>query len=278
MIRKIESVGLDGGVGFFLLGQLVFAVVGNEFRDGFRHKRTDAAYYLKADPKAGDIVSDITYRVIATHGPGIEDNVWQVPATGTYTILSSDSPGVIKWNVSVRMDGKLAIKDADGDYRDDGKTMCFKGKCSFTTDASGPFFNPTFWGNPQGDLKPGMSWTVELTQPWELGPPGKQTVTVLSVDKLNGMVVLKREGQGVGSYEGKHDVALIMRDGKQYRVDVKHGNAHWIGQAVFKHGVVVSDELLCNTDVELSSPEVGTIQAQERQYMSLLQHPGAIEN
>ena len=83
---------------------------------------------------------------------------------------------------------------------------------------------------------------------------------------------------GVGSYEGKHDVALIMRDGKQYRVDVKHRNAHWVGQAVFKHGVVVSDELLCNTDVELSSSEVGTIQAQERPYMSLLQHPGAIEN
>ncbi len=248
-----------------------FAVAGT-------HKPIDAAYYLKPAPRAGDIVSDITYRVIATHGPGMEDNVWQVPATGTYTILNSDSPGIIKWTVSVRMDGKLTIQDAEGDYRDDGKTMCFKGKCSFTTDASGPFFNPTFWGNPQGDLKPGMSWTVELTQPWELGPPGKQIVTVLSVDKLNGMVVLKREGQGVGSYEGKHDVALITRDGKQYRVGVKHGNAHWIGQAVFKHGVVVSDELLCNTDVELSSSEVGTIQAHERQYMSLLEHPGAIEN
>jgi len=63
------------------------------------HKHTDAAYYLKPAPHAGDIVSDLTYRVIATHGPGMEENVWQVPATGTYTILSSDSPSVIKWNV-----------------------------------------------------------------------------------------------------------------------------------------------------------------------------------
>jgi hypothetical protein len=31
---------------------------------------TDPAYYLKPNPHAGDIVSDITYRVIATHGPG----------------------------------------------------------------------------------------------------------------------------------------------------------------------------------------------------------------
>ncbi|HTF68861.1 MAG TPA: hypothetical protein VK638_39890 [Edaphobacter sp.] len=37
VVRKIERVGLDGGIGFFLFGQLVFAVVGNEFRDGFRH-------------------------------------------------------------------------------------------------------------------------------------------------------------------------------------------------------------------------------------------------
>jgi hypothetical protein len=86
-----------------------------------------------------------------------------------------------------------------------------------------------------------MNGTVELTQSWELAPPGKQTVPVLSVDKVNGIVVLKRKG--IGSYEGKHDVALIKQDGKEYRVAVKHGNAHWVGQAVFRHGVVVSDEL-----------------------------------
>jgi hypothetical protein len=271
--RNFSTAGL-------LLAGLSLATLGESvtFAAPLNHKHTDAAYYLKPHPNAGEILSDITYRVIATHGTGMEDSVWQAPGTGTYTFLKSNSPGIIKWKVSVRMDGLMAIQDAEGDYRDDGKTMCFKGECSFTTDASGPFFNPTFWGNPQGDLKPGMSWTVEIAQPWELGPSGKQTVTVLSVDPSNGMAVLKREGQGIGSYEGKHDGAQIKRDGKQYRVAVKHGNAHWVGQAVFKHGVVVSDELLCTTNVELSSSEFGTIQAQERQYMSLLQHPGPIEN
>ena len=66
-------------------------------------------------------------------------------------------------------------------------------------------------------------------------------------------------------------MALIKRDGKEYRVTVKHGNAHWVGQAVFKQGVVVSDELLCNIDVELSTPEVGKIEARERQYIGALQ-------
>jgi hypothetical protein len=101
---------------------------------------------------------------------------------------------------------------------------------------------------------------------------------VLSVDKVNGVVILKREGHGTGSYEGARDTALIKRDGKQYHVTVKRGDTHWVGQAVFKHGVVVSDELLCDTSVDLSSPEIGTIKASERQYMSLLQHPGVIQN
>ena len=73
-------------------------------------------------------------------------------------------------------------------------------------------------------------------------------------------------------------MAMLKRDGKQYQVAVKFGDAHWGGQAVFQHGVAISDELLCNMSVELSSPEVGTLKAQERQYMSLLQHPGPIMN
>ncbi len=36
-------------------------------------------------------------------------------------------------------------------YRDDGKTMCFKGKCSFRCQA---FFNLTFLNNTKGDLNP----------------------------------------------------------------------------------------------------------------------------
>ncbi len=223
-------------------------------------------------------MSDITYQVISIYGPGIEDSVVQIPATGTYTFLPSDSPDVFKWSVGVRMDGKMVLKNAEGDYRDSGTTMCFGGKCTFTTDASGPFYNPTFWGSPKGALTPGRTWTVALNQPWELGPPGTQTITVVSSDKLNGIAVLKREGEGVGPYEGNHDSVLIKKDGKPYKVAAKYGRAHWVGQAVFQHGVVVSDELLCSTPVELSSLEIGTIQAQERQYMSVLQHPGPIAN
>jgi hypothetical protein len=233
---------------------------------------------LKPHPKAGEVLSDIAYRVIAIHGPGLQDSVYQSPATGTYKFVESKSPDVIAWIASARYDGGNVIEDAAGEYRDNGRTMCFKGECSVTHDASGPFFNPTFWGEPQGVLKAGMSWKVQLKSAWELGPAGEQTITVLSVDPENSIVVLRREGRGAGAYENAAGEMMAKRDGKQYRSTVKYGDAHWVGQAIFQHGVVVSDELLCITSVELTSPELGTIQAQQRQYMSLLEHPEAIAN
>ena len=238
--------------------------------------RHSADVFLKAKPTPGEMISDITYRVVSTSGAGMEDIVWRSGATGTYSILPSDAPDVIPWKVSVHMDGMTTITDATGDYRNGGKTMCFQGKCELTTDASGPFFNPTFWGEPQGDLKPGMTWTVTLAQPWELGPPGQQTISVVSTDPANGVIVLKREGHGEGSYLGGKSKVDIKKNGKDYHAEVKRGTSHWVGQAVFRHGVVISDELLCDTPVELSAPEIGTIQAHERQYMSLLEHPAQI--
>ena len=243
---------------------------------GQKIKHDDRDNYLKPHVKAGDVLSDITYRVISMQTPGYDDSIYQSPATGTFSFTASSDADVIPWRISARYDGKAGIKDEPGEFRDRGKTECFKGQCDLTTDASGPFFNPTFWGDSKGPLKPGMHWTVKLQQPWELGPPGQQTVTVRSVDSANGIVILKRKGLGVGPFEGKNDVAILKRDGKQYKVTVKYGDAHWVGQAVFQHGVVISDELLCNMSVELSSPEVGTLQAQERQYMSVLQHPSPI--
>jgi hypothetical protein len=243
-----------------------------------KSQHDDRDNYLKPHVRAGEVLSDITYRVISLQTPGYDDSVYQIPATGTFTFAEDSSPDAISWRISARYDGKMGIKDEAGEFRDGGKTECFKGQCSLTTDASGPFFNPTFWGDPKGPLKPGMTWTVNLQRPWELGPLGQQTISVISVDPADGIVILKREGSGVGSFEGKNDVAMLKRDGKQYRVTVKYGDAHWVGQAVFQHGVAISDELLCNMSVELSSPEVGTLKAQERQYMSLLQHPGPIAN
>lgn len=108
---------------------------------------------------------------------------------------------------------------------------------------------------------------VTLLAPWELRPPGRQTVTVLSVDRANGMIMLKRVGDGEGPYEGDRPQMEIQRDGKTYRVKMTGGRSHWEGRTVFQRGVVISDELLSERPVLLSSPEVGSINAQERVYM-----------
>lgn len=262
-----------------LVGSVLLALIGGvpapRGVDSYQHR--DPAIYLKPYVKAGDVLSDITYRVISVQAPGFSESVAQVPATATFTFADTTADH-ISWRVSARYDGKMSIKDEAGEYRNDGRTECFRGQCNITVDASGPFVNPTFWGNPRLPLHRGMHWTVTLDKPWELGPPGQQTVTVLSVDSTNGIVVMKREGSGIGPAEGASDSLVLKRDGNQYHVKVKYDDAHWIGQAVFQHGIAISDELLCNTSLELSSPEVGTLKADERQYISLLQHPGVIAN
>ena len=234
----------------------------------------DAASYLSPNLLEGQTFSDITYRVISMSAPEIDEKVFQAPVTGTLTILRSDSPDTIRWTFDGRADGNGSMRGLTGEYHDHVTQTCTNGKCSANTDASAPFYKADMWGLPKGSLTAGQTWTVSLTTPWELGPPATQTITVLSVDKQNGLVVLKREGEGVGPYAGAHDSTVVKKGGKPYTVTVRRGKAHWLGQAVFQRGIVISDELFCLTSIELSSPEVGVIKAQERQYMSVLQHPG----
>jgi hypothetical protein len=176
-------------------------------------RKSAAKVFFEPKPLPGQTLSFITYRVLSIYGTGIEDSVVSIPATGTYTFEPSASADIIRWKANVRMDGKRVLKDLDGEYRDQGTSVCYSGKCSFNTNASGPFYNPTFWGSPNGELKAGQTWNVTLAKPWELGPAGSQTVTVVSIDKANGIVVLKREGEGLGSYEGSRDTVTVKKDG-----------------------------------------------------------------
>jgi hypothetical protein len=54
-----------------------------------------------------------------------------------------------------------------------------------------------------------MHWIVNLQQPWELGPAGQQTFTVIAVGLANGIVILEREGSCISSFERKNDVAML---------------------------------------------------------------------
>ena len=237
---------------------------------------SDATLFISPHLHPGQTITDITYRVISMSAPEVQEKLFQEPSTGTLTILPSESAATIRWTFDGRADGNGSMKGLAGEYRNQVTQSCHDGKCAANTDASAPFYKQDMWGSPKGELKAGETWTVTLTTAWELGPPATQTITVLSVDKASGIVILKREGEGVGAYAGARESTVIVKSGKSYTVAVKRGAASWAGQAVFQRGLVISDELPCVTSVELSLSEVGLIHAQERQYMSVLQHPALI--
>jgi hypothetical protein len=122
---------------------------------------------------------------------------------------------------------------------------------------------------PAGELYKGMTWRVDISQPWELGPAGEQTVTAISLDACNKTVTLEREGSGDGFFDNDSKQVPIVKDGKPYNVDVVPGHSHWIGYTTVREGVILSDELLVTRPVTLSSREVGTLPAVERQYILL---------
>jgi len=92
---------------------------------------------------------------------------------------------------------------------------------------------------------------------------------VISVDTANHSITLRREGRGEGFFADDKKQIPIVKNGTTYTVDVVPGSAHWDGYTTFREGVVISDELLVERPVTLSSAEVGKIPASEREYILL---------
>ncbi|MGC2661300.1 MAG: hypothetical protein WA324_25380 [Bryobacteraceae bacterium] len=131
-----QAIGVVGLAGITLFSAMTSAASGK------KPAPADKGFFFTAHPAPGSNLSFITYRVISVYGPGIDDLVVTIPATGTYTFLAADAPDSIHWKADVRMDGKQVIKAVEGEYRDHGTTICYGENCSFNTNASGPFYNP----------------------------------------------------------------------------------------------------------------------------------------
>jgi len=221
----------------------------------------------------GQLLTNVFSRTISFLGPSdMEEKVARQSGTATYKILDGTSADRIKFSLKFRMDG-MPSGQADGEFRDHGKTQCLQDKCAVSANASALIYDSHVWGTPTGALVAGKTWTVDLTQPWELGPPGRQTVTVVLVDPANGVAMLKREGSAEGPWDGDKKQVSVKRAGKTYLVDITPGRTHWIGQTVFQRGVLVSDELSAERPVTLSSAEFGSAAATERQYMTMNEAP-----
>lgn len=234
--------------------------------------------YFTLQPHPGDTLYYIGFRTIALSAPGLDGSV--VSPSGSdanFKILPGSTTDDLKMTTSARIEGQFQVENAPYELRDHGDTECFQGKCYPERSATAMVAKASVWGLPAGPLQPGMSWTTDLKYAWELGPPGIQTIRVISVDPKDGIVVLTRDGQGDGPRDKADSTTTVTKGKKSYTVSVKRGHTHWSGKATIQHGLIVSDECLSDAEVELSSPEFGTVTGRERMFMAIMQHPEAFE-
>jgi hypothetical protein len=232
-----------------------------------REKSIDASKCLETRVQASEQLANVFSRTQAFEVQGFEPLVRRVSGTGFYEV-ERVTPQEIVTRSAFLYDGRAATT-GETTIKDGGRTLCWKGDCSAATDASGVSINPRLWGTPRGKLHVGQSWEVTITMPWELGPPGRETVRVVSVDPSNDSITLERRGEGEGETVNETRHLTLVKDQKAYLVDVSAGRATWSGRTTFRRGIILSDVLLVERPVTISSKELGQSIGVERQYILL---------
>jgi len=224
--------------------------------------------YLIPSIAVGEHFSNAFSIAVAIRAEGFDAVVRRNSGTADYTLKQLGKNKDLTFETSDLYDGS-AGDQAENIIRDGGATSCWKGECRSYTDASGLLYNRLLWGQPPAHLKVGMTWQVAIGQAWELGPAGSQLVTVTYLDKENGIVTLNREGTAVGAFANESPQVSLVKDGTHVTLDVTPGQAHWNGYTTFRHGIVLSDELLVVRHDTMHSEATGTIKAITRRYMLL---------
>jgi hypothetical protein len=225
--------------------------------------------FLTPRMPVGQHISNVLSIAASVKAEGFDEIVGRNSGSADYTLTQMSAGPAFTFVTDGIYDGAPKYHAVDI-IRDGGATSCFDGnQCSTYTDASGPLYNRLLWGDPPAMLKAGMVWKVTISQPWELGPAGVQTVTVMRLDDSDGTVTLKREGSAIGAFAKERAQVTMTKNGKQILLLVTPGPAHWIGYTTFRHGIVLSDELLVVRIDQLHSEETGTVSATRRRYMLL---------
>lgn len=226
--------------------------------------------FFTTDLKTGDKLGNVFSRTISFAGDGFQEIVYRFGGTGIYTV-TNPKPGHHTFNGVFRYDGNPIVSNKL-EISDNGKTAIYDGKKGTNTDGSGLIFNQLIWGIPPAELHPGTTWTVNISQPWELGGAGVQMVRVMEIDPYNHSIRLKREGTSDGYFDNDIKQIIVTRNGKSVKVNVEPGKASWSGYTTFKNGLVISDELLVTRPVTLHADSLN-IQATQRQYILLNSMP-----
>lgn len=224
--------------------------------------------YLKPDLRVGEQLTHVFSKAVSIKGDGFKEYVARTSGTDNVRATST-GPKAIVFEASYRYDGRPA-GNGEEKRMTDGITDCWNDKCSVNLSSSGTLFNAALWGVVPDDLRVGTTWTARIAQPWELGPPGTETVRVARLDPVNNEITLVREGSGSGrsTDDGKPDkhITITTGDGKPLEVSVVPGKTTWSGYTIVRKGVIVSDTIMVERHVKLVSASGRTFEGEQRSY------------
>lgn len=243
---------------FFYL--FVFTIV------SYRSQSQTNPGYLTLKLAKGDTLANIYSRTIAFTGDQFQPQVYRISGSSTYVVTNNDArnPSFIETD---RYDEQPATQN-EVTIGLNGNNV-FAGKSFINPNASGLLYSEFIWGPIPAKLHEGDTWQHTISQAWELGGPGTQTVKVIAVDPQHATITLQREGTSEGFFD--HDVQqlpITTKDAKKLKATITPGTAHWMGYTIFKNGVVISDELLVTRPVTLEA-EGQQFKGTQREYMLL---------
>lgn len=227
---------------------------------------TPSRTFLQPRLAVGERMTHVFSRAISIEGEGFKEYVTRISGTARDTILSIEPRG-ITLQEHYRYDGHAA---GSGRWKilADGVTHCWKGRCSIDRDTSGIIFSHQLWGHVPENIHVGSAWTATIAEPWELGPPGKETVRVVGMDPARHVVTLVRTGSG--DYKAgdapTRAITITTSDGKALEVTVKPGASCWRGRTIVRDGIIVGDTIMVTRHVTLVSASGRTFSGEERAY------------
>jgi len=222
--------------------------------------------YLTPQLQKGQVFANVFSKALEVRGAGFEPYNGRYSGTAAYKVLDPDPAKPAFDTRSPAFD--KADYHAIATLAEGGRDWCEQDKCTVNRQTSGPIFNPLLWGMPAGELKVGQSWQVVVTEPWEIGPAGQETVRVVSLDPADGIVTLEREGSGMGKSQDDERKLFITVKGKKLDATVTAGASTWSGLTTIRSGLILNDEILIRRPVTLQT-EAGTFSGEETEYTLL---------
>jgi len=220
----------------------------------------------------GEQVGNIFSRAIAYWGDGFKDNVARVSGTAVYTVIDCNPEKPIfssTYNYDGLGKGNGKVQMTDGGSKANRPGSKESQVCS---DGSGIMYNVLIFGTPPPKIYKGQSWEADISIPWELGGPGKQTIKVLQIDPENHTITIEREGTSEGFFNGDKRELDIKKGDSIVHVKLSPGTSHWRGYTIIKDGLIVSDELMVIRPVKMTNGEQ-KFDATQREYFLLNQMP-----